>query len=206
MKNFSNQKKKGFTIIEVVTAMAIFTMMIVAFSSAFASSFFGYRNSMLIQKDLEEAQYAANLMAKSLRTSSIIGCGNGNTPGSCDSSTKYTLVRVYDYSQGLCIDYKINNGIIENDYVSLNSREDCANQGSMSGAPLTSNKVFLTGNSSFYVSPSTTGSPAKVGRVTIFFELCPAKSGGGACASNSNEQTRIQTSVSLRDYTVTGIR
>ncbi|PJA87728.1 MAG: hypothetical protein CO140_02745, partial [Candidatus Moranbacteria bacterium CG_4_9_14_3_um_filter_40_7] len=61
---------KGFTLIEMMIAIFIFSLMMIAVTEIFSSSFGGYGNARNIQKDLEDAQFVMGQIAKTLRTSS----------------------------------------------------------------------------------------------------------------------------------------
>jgi prepilin-type N-terminal cleavage/methylation domain-containing protein len=217
--------KKGFTLIEVIVAMSIFAMMIVSFSVAFSGSFFAYRNSRAIEKNLEEAQNEMNLMAKTMRTSTIVGCSKDPSISltiPCTSLNNYQWIRIYDYSQGKCIDYEItgnsnnpSSNLLGKNKVLQASVSDtfanCANTSIYSGSSLVSSPSYLlTGNQEyvaggFYAQPSMP-TPATVGKVTIFFQLCQGNSGNTACLTNITGKASIQTTVSLRDYSYSGIQ
>jgi prepilin-type N-terminal cleavage/methylation domain-containing protein len=63
------QKSAGFTLIEVMVALFVFLIIMLAMSQTFTQTFAGYRNVKAVQRDVENAQFALNLMAKELRTS-----------------------------------------------------------------------------------------------------------------------------------------
>src|SRR3989304_59518 len=95
---FSRCICKGFTLIEAVVALFVFLIIMLSLSSTFTQSFSGYRNTRMVQKDVENAQFALNLMAKELRTSTVVSsAGSSNT------------VKFYDHSQNICFEYKIED-------------------------------------------------------------------------------------------------
>ncbi|MCX6765711.1 MAG: type II secretion system protein [Candidatus Moranbacteria bacterium] len=183
---------RGFTLIEVIVAMFVFVIIMTTVSGIFGRAFQGYRSAKVIQRDLEAAQYAINLIAKSLRTSSVASpIGQNLTTSS---------VRIFDYSQNKCIRYAFSGTEI-----TLESADDpgdsapdkidwCTTTSLSSPASITSGTV--TGN--FY---STSSDPTIVGKVTIALKVCPVT----GCDGNPRDEAKIQTSVSLRDYTETGL-
>lgn len=77
--------------IEALVAIFIFSLATAMLAGAFSSFFKNYTNSKKIQRDIENAQYAMNLMAKTLRTSSLV-------------TTSFPL-ETFDFSQSKCIVY-----------------------------------------------------------------------------------------------------
>ncbi|MFA5777503.1 MAG: prepilin-type N-terminal cleavage/methylation domain-containing protein [Parcubacteria group bacterium] len=195
------RNKKGFSLLEVMTAMFIFVLVMMAVSISFSSLFGGYSSAKSIQKDLESAQYSMNLMAKSLRTSSIV---DPNSPGNV------SRIIFYNYSEKKCVSYRFNEGKLQmaevddpNDGISGSTFSEKRDWCSTVTFSEYSNLVAKNVNSlSFYVVPSddTAGSEV-LGKVTISIEIC-ASSG---CSSAKKDVARIQTSVSLRTYKEAGI-
>lgn len=190
---FLKKKQRGFTIIEVVMSLAVFLIVMVATSGIFSSIFSGYKNTKSIQRDTENAQYALNVMAKELRTSSIA------TPA---IAATVSAVRFYDYSQNICISYRISGSNLEYAsiaptgavLITLDTAAKKLNfcQTATLSAYTTVSTGIVTG--SFVVTPSTVGS-VSVGKVTVALQI----------AEGTNHAARIQTSMSLRDYNYTGI-
>lgn len=173
---------------EIVLAVSISIIVIVSTSAVFSRFYSTYRNTKGIQRNLESAQFALNLMAKTIRTSSAIDFSS-NT------------LRIYTYSDGgKCIGYRVSGGRLqssvsslpagETDYKVWCSAEDLSSGYSdVSGANVNSLQ--------FYVVPSDPdSSPKIIGKVTISMEVCS----NSGCAGAGNDRSRIQTSVSLRDY------
>lgn len=91
----TRRKHPGFTLIEVMVAMTAFTIIVMGTMQIMAQSTKSYRSQKSIQTNLESAQFALNLMAKELRTSSIINPGASS-------------IVFFDYSQNRCIQYSID--------------------------------------------------------------------------------------------------
>jgi prepilin-type N-terminal cleavage/methylation domain-containing protein len=184
---------KGFTLIELIISMAIFVIMMVAITQIFAKTFQSYRKNKLIQRDLESAQQAINLIAKTLRTSKV------KFPVA-DTALGNSIV-VFDdsHSSNKCIRYSIAGGRIRQQ--STNDTDaTCSN-----GSAFPANYTYLTDSSSVFVNTlnfaTVLTTTSKMGKVTINTAVCPA---GTACAAG-NDKVNIQTTVSLRDYSNAGI-
>lgn len=185
-------RSRGFTLIEVVVALFVFTLLMSSVAGIFSSTFLGYQSARSSQRDTENAQYAINAMAKELRTSSI---ANPTTPGAGPS------VRFYDYSQDICFNYRIQNGNLEVASVApadpsllVTAADKLAFCSSASmGAYTTVTTGVVTGT--FVVTPSSAALPISVGKVTVALRI----------AEGTRHEARLQTTASLRDYGLTGL-
>jgi len=188
-KKTNNAKKNGFTLIEVLVSIFIFSLLMVVTFDFFSSSVFGYRNSKAIQRDLESAQYAMNIMTKTLRTSKVI-------------DSNLNMIRVYDYSRktgtGKCIVYQFSGDKL----VSGSSNVADTNETLCTSALLIQTKEITASyinNFEFNVVPSSaTSSPKMVGRVTISAEVCATLNCAGT-VYGEKDVARIQSTVSLRN-------
>jgi prepilin-type N-terminal cleavage/methylation domain-containing protein len=174
---------RGFTLIEVIVSLFIFSIMMVVVSQVFASAFSGYRSTRAIQRDIDNAQYSLNIIAKELRTSSVVNPASGNLVNS-------SFVQFFDHSQSKCFRYRISGGNLQ--VASANVADVAA----CSGATLSTFTNITTGviNGSFRVTPSTSA-PAHVGKVTVSLDI----------SEGSTHHARIQTTVSLRDFGMSGL-
>lgn len=195
-----SKNKKGFSFIEIIIAIFIFSLMMISVAGIFSNSFGGYRSARVIQKDLEDAQFIMNQMAKILRTSSI------SNPGSLPASS----IIVFDYSQNKCFKYqrtsdkKISIGSVDPPLVEtppssarIEFEKDTAawcKDKSFSLEPMAA--FHIENTAPFYVISSSDG---ELGKVTISLSICQNAS------SCSKDQINIQSSVSLRDYYKAGI-
>lgn len=172
--------RQGFTLIEILVALFIFTLLMVTTSQIFASAFSGYQATRAIQRDVENAQFAIGILVKELRTSSIVS-----------GSATRTYVQFFDYSQNRCFHYRISNGALEVSRVSVSDRAAC-NSRNFSSSPFT---AVTTGTVTgfFRATPSTTTGP-EVGKVTVSLDI-----------QEGVHHVQIQTSASLRDYGYIGL-
>lgn len=177
----TRKKLKGFTLIEVLVSLFVFTIVMTAASGIFASSFSGYRYSKNIQRDVENAQFIMSILAKELRTSTVV-----SPTGITNSSS---AVQFYDHSQGRCFNYRINGGAIQ---VASNNAIDAGDCSGMSPSPFT---TISTGtvSGSFYIVTSR-DIPKRVGRMTLTLNI----------REGSTHSADIQTTVSLRDFGADG--
>ena len=182
-----SKQPEGFTLIEVLVSLFAFLIIMTAVTNTFISGFSSYKNTKAAQKDVENAQFAMNSIAKELRTSTVV-------------SSTATTVRFYDYSQGRCIEYQLDAGELK---VSKRAPLDIAlvpTDCTSSGYPLPTAliKSGMPGGSvtgRFRVVPSAS-SPSVVGKVTLSLQI----------QEGSSDMARIQTTVSLRDYSFSGLQ
>lgn len=157
--------------------MFVFTIMMVSVSQISSTTFFGYRNTRAIQRDIENAQFSMNIIAKELRTSSVVSAAGNQTS-----------VKFYDYSQGKCFQYRIVSERLEVDSQDDADTAACRNRVFNSFLPVSTGVIA----GSFQVTPSA---PGTVGKVTMFLDI----------SEGPSHHARIQTTVSLRDFAVSGI-
>ncbi len=178
MRFFSSKKARGFTLIEVLVSLFVFSLMMAAVSQIFATAFSGYRSTRAIQQDIDNTQYSINVIAKELRTSSVVSAA-GNV----------TAVQFYDHSQGKCFRYRINGGNLQ---VASGAAADVGTCSTMALAAFTTISTgVVTG--SFQVTLST-NAPRHVGKVTVALDI----------SEGPTHHARIQTTVSLRDFGASG--
>lgn len=176
-KNILSKNSAGFTLIEVLVSVAIFLIVMAATSYIFTRAFAGYKETKALQHDIENAQYVLNLLAKELRTSSVVSSGAN-------------YVKFIDYSQSICFVYRINGGNFQMVKTAANSFADCSsNMIETSTAYTTISTGTVTGNFSVIRSDPTVGSK-RVGKVTASLVI----------REGTAHVARIQTTVSLRDF------
>ncbi len=187
---------KGLTLIEVLVALFVFAIIMVAASQIFAKAFSGYRNTRATQRDVENAQYALNLITKELRTSTVVGPLNPPFP------RRSNYVKFYDHSQGKCFYYRINSSSLQVASATVSGGiPECRSRNFTTFSTISTGAV--TG--SFRVTPSCSSvlaPPActtdigggigakRVGKVTISLDI----------SEDTTHRARIQTTASLRDF------
>ncbi len=208
------KKLKGLSLIEVVASIGVFSLMMVAVAGIFSSSISSSRANRVVERNLENAQFVMNEMAKELRTSTVFGTVLDGTFTSGEDTFASPLVgskiRFYDYSQSLCLEYQYDNS---NGATAIRKRSntlgtfvadtldaDCVS--ALSTAPWTAMSPTPGYTSpSFMVVKSSDGggnsANARVGRVTMIFVV--------KATATAPQSVTLQTTVSLRDYANSGI-
>jgi prepilin-type N-terminal cleavage/methylation domain-containing protein len=201
-----NHNKKGFSLIELMMAVSIFVIIILAVTGIFSSSMGGFHKAKIVQKNLEDAEFIMNKLIKVLRTSSI----------DLSSATSSSEIKIYDYSMDMCYKYRFENNKIEvsftqEDSVPLNTFDPlgwCFNSSGVYDyganpepdfSPYASMAASYVRGSFFTVPSNKTLGAEKLGKVTVSMELCRDP----GCLLE--DRIRIQSSVSLRDYYNSGI-
>jgi len=182
------QNARGFTLVEILVSTFVFILVITMVSVVFSSEILAYRSAKAIQRDLENAQFTVNLIAKTLRTSTII-------------SASSSQVRVYDFSQAECIEFRFQNNVVETRATAV-TNDDFTTNG-CGDAPSGSWASFTTGvvEGAFDVVSSSETPSKVIGQATISMTVYPP----GGSSAPEDDKVRIQTSVSLRDYAEAGI-
>lgn len=192
------KNRKGFSLIEMMLAVLIFSLVMTATMSVFVSVIKVKSRAKDAQRNMEDAKYALELMSKTLRTSTIISCNNIDKD-QCGNSI-VNSIEVYDYSQNLCVRYLYNTGT---DKLSWGTR-DAGASGVDGCNPAPAAVNALTGSFITYWRVVAKPSDATtVGQVTITLQMC-SKS-GATCAGTNVDTFTAQTTVSLRDYKEVGI-
>lgn len=184
MKGFWKKSYRGLTLIEVIVSLFIFSLMMVAVSQIFAKAFSGYRNTRATQRDVENAQYALNLLSKELRTSTVVAPLSGPFPRSSQT------IKFYDHSQGRCFYYRANSP--QNPYTLQVASALATSVSNCQTMNLTTFSTISTGRveGSFRVTPSQGGGSKRAGKVTISLDI----------SEDATHRAQIQTTASLRDF------
>ena len=182
----NKKNKRGFSLIEMLVSILIFSILMMMISGTFAGFYRNYSRQKKAQKDVENAQYILNFMAKRLRTSNIIAFPS-NPQGALSSSDN---LDTYDYSQGQCIRYSLGSDKIIKYAIAPSSTGDPSgcDFNSVTYMNLSSNNI---NNAYVYVSPIS-GDDKK--KVTVVLYVQQDVAGPGQDTS----EIPIQSSVSLR--------
>lgn len=173
------QKVRGFTLMELLVALFIFSIVMMATAQIFAKAYSGYHMTKRVQHDLENAQYAINILAKKLRTSSVVS-GSG--------SQQY--IQFFDHSPTppRCIRYRISSNALEVAESVATDVSQCDSMSLSSFVPVTTGTV--TGSFLATESAPVGGPPTRVGKVTISLSV----------SEDAAHSAHIQTTISLRDF------
>lgn len=192
-KNKSKINKKffkGFTLVETLVAVFVFSLAITMLAGTFSSFLKNYAEAKKAKKNVENAQYAMNLMAKTIRTSFIDSVSAGFLNLDSASGT-YKPLDVYDYSQGKCIRYRISNHILQSATGDSNTPGDPATC-QFSNLPPFVNLTddIIESNSVSAVPTNASVNPILKGRVVVSLEIRDA--------AQASDSFPIQMTVSLR--------
>ncbi|MFA6160369.1 MAG: prepilin-type N-terminal cleavage/methylation domain-containing protein [Parcubacteria group bacterium] len=177
MKNNKNKKNKnyqGFSLLEMLISVFIFVVTIITAVSIFVNVASARQQSRKIQKNMEDARTALDLMAKNMRMSVGLNQKASNE------------IYMFNSSQGICIDYKFEDGSLKMGQNSpVGDSTDCSssNVGAYNLTPITSDNV----SGKFMITQtSSTSDPKVIGKAVIIMKI--------------DEVANIQTTVSFRDY------
>lgn len=178
---------RGFSLLEVLLATFIFSIVMVSVTVYFAGIARANQNSKRLQQNLEDVRFAMNRIAKVLRTSVVIS--PKETAG-----TSVSTVRVFDYSQSKCFQYEfVSSGMMEyeaNPPSGTTDEKAWCETAALSSVPLVSVSSGASLQGTFFVSTSEdTASNERAGRIMMNAKITRA----------SNSST-IQTTVSLRNF------
>jgi len=110
-------------LVEMIVSVFIFSILMMMISGTFVGFYKNYSKQKKVQKDIENAQYILNFMAKTLRTSYIAN----SSASPFDLSV--TSLDTYDYSQGRCIQYFLQDNMVKYSLVPATDPLDCAFEG-----------------------------------------------------------------------------
>ena len=178
--------KKGFSLIEMIISIFVFSILMMMIAGTFAGFYRNYSKQKKAQKDIENAQYILNFMAKRLRTSVIVSSpsGAGNSQGV--PLTKDNTLDTYDYSQGQCIRYSLDEKIMKYSLSFAAKPDDCSFSNTYQS--LSSNNI---NRAHVYVVSSGGGDKGKV-TIVLYVQQDTASPG------QDTSEIPIQSSVSLR--------
>lgn len=164
--------KSGFSLVESMIAVFIFSLVAIMLTGVFSGFLKSYKSAKKAQRSAESAQYAINLMAKSIRSSTF---APGVTFGPMNQ-----VMRMFDKSRSQCVVYKYayGAGVLQLATPAGTDIASCATPQPGDFRPLT--KAGDIAGVSFIGSASE-------GKILISVDT-----GGG-------EASQIQTTISLRD-------
>ncbi len=174
----------GFTLIEVVVAMGVFSLTMAIVSVVFSQGFASNKNTMNSQKYLENAQYIMNDLVKQLRTSSVIA-----PTGNPATNTNPVSIKFFDHSRSQCVMYQQHTApnYIEKKVGTATTSALCdTTPGFGAATRVTAGEVTMN------LSIRNSSLASRAGLVSMSFLV----GGGGSPVS----PILLQSAVSLRDY------
>ena len=167
--------KCGFTLIETLVSVFLFSLIALMIAGSFTAFLKNYEEAKRMQRNIDNAQFAINLMAKTIRTSDVVLVDANN-------------LGCFDYAQSKCVLYsyasstkklQVSEGTASNlagcNFASMSSLSD-----------ITSTDIVAA---YFNVVPSTTPTYGKVTTALSVRE-----------ATQTTSPLNIQQTASLRNY------
>lgn len=171
----SVKKNSGFSLIESLVAIFIFSLVAAMLAGSFSGFFKTYVSARKAQKNMESGQYVMNLMTKTIRSSTIDPAfvSEGSQLMMFDNSKSECVIYNYDVDGRLKVATSLGDGI-----------DSCVATSSTSFFPLT-NAGEISGVTFAGIPSSEDGTT--VGKLLIKIN------------SSSDNASQMQTTVSLRD-------
>lgn len=166
--------RRGFSLVESLVAIFIFSLISVMLGGAFSGFLKNYIKAKSAQRNSESAQYVMNLMAKNIR--------NGTVDSSFSSGG--STIKIFDNSTAKCVWYSYNAGKIQTYAVGGGTIVDIASCPAAAGTFTDMTKTGEIEALNFRGMPSVTA--AKVGKIMI------------SATVQGGDASRIQTTISLR--------
>lgn len=179
---------RGLSIIELLIAVFIFTLIITAATSTFTNTFSVWKKTRQAQIGLENARTALETIGKSIRMSNRLKYDGLGMLSMFNNSQNKCIKYYFNISGGQIVSYKCtpsNNAITDSSY-------DCTANACDIGSNYGNPEILIASGATvdFDVSQTDTDtSNPKVGKATMSISV-----GSGA------QQKHIQTTVSFRDY------
>ncbi|HZZ99218.1 MAG TPA: prepilin-type N-terminal cleavage/methylation domain-containing protein, partial [Candidatus Paceibacterota bacterium] len=104
MKKFSSNQQKGFTLVEMLVASLIFSIIVLAVSEIFVTVLTNQRRAFAAQQIEESGQFAMELMAREIRVSDITDQDSTDC-----SATTLTI----DHPVNGTVVYSLNSGVLQ---------------------------------------------------------------------------------------------
>jgi prepilin-type N-terminal cleavage/methylation domain-containing protein len=183
--------KKGVTLIEILVAVALFSITVGAILGLFISGIQTQRRILVTRELLDQTSYVLEYMGRYLRmakkdlTGKCLGTAGTNYKIFYDVLNNPSIIRFLNY-QGFCQQFRL-----EGNEIKVLQSSDATEANLVPVAPLTSASLRIN-SLKFYLSGDAPGDILQP-MVTIFLEI----QGGGIAATQPKIQ--IQTSISQRN-------
>lgn len=163
LNDLSSNTGRGFTLIEIVVAMGIFSILLLIMLGIFSRSTFIQRRDIAEQKLQEDIRFALELLSREART----GYGNTFTTAIGDSSSVY-----FANQNSVCVNYRKTSETLERaEATTATFPADCTQASYGTYLPLLSKDVHVTALT-FIAQPSDVDSDFQLsqGFITVNME------------------------------------
>ena len=194
--------KRGYTLIEVMVAVGIFTIVIAAPTGFFVSSLKGQQKALASQEVLDETSYALEYISRSLRMAKKeLNCESKLTPNTCvclknaGYGTNYELIHE-DEKKGIKFTNYRNQ--CQEFFLDINDNRLKEVKDGGEAIPLTSDDLEIV---SFKIVPQDSWgqNDNKQPKITLFLEV----KGIESARPELQPKIQIQTTISQRNLDVT---
>jgi len=195
--------KRGYTLIEVMVAVGIFTIVIAAPTGFFVSSLKGQQKALASQEVLDETSYALEYISRSLRMAKKeLNCANKLEPTTCAClknagyGTNYELIHE-DKKKGIKLTNYRNQ--CQEFFLDINDNRLKEVKDGGEAIPLTSDDLEIV---SFKIGPQQDSwgqNDNKQPKITLFLEV----KGIESARPELQPKIQIQTTISQRNLDVT---
>jgi len=180
-------KKEGYTLIEVLVAIAMFSIAITISTSFFISSFRNQNRALSIRETIDNTSYIMEYITRALRMT------RKDKDGSCiTAGTNYEITRG---EKGIKFKNYEEPSVCQEFYWEINDDRLYESKDGAAGLPLTSSDLEVT-LFQFRLSGESQ-SESEQPRVTVLLEIAKKSPSG-----TSFSQTRVQTTISQRNLDV----
>lgn len=180
-------KKEGYTLIEILVAIAMFSIAIAISTSFFISSFRSQNRALSIRETIDNTSYVMEYITRALRMT------RKDRDGSCIAAgTNYEITRG---GKGIKFENYQEPPVCQEFYWEVNDDRLYESKDGAAGIPLTSSELEVT-LFQFHLSGELQ-SDNKQPRITVLLEVAKKNPSGP-----SFSQTRAQTTISQRNLDV----
>jgi len=146
MRSVNKQKKdKGFTLVEMLVAIAIFGLLAGAFTGFMLSALQAQRRILVTQELLNNASYVLEYMSRSIRMAKKDINSQCITAGQNYSSDGLSL-KFLNYQQDECQEFFLEGGILKEKKTRLNGSSESTNDLTPANLQVTNFEVKVTGD------------------------------------------------------------
>jgi prepilin-type N-terminal cleavage/methylation domain-containing protein len=195
MKNFFRQNNQGFTLVEMMVAIAVFSIVMITAMSALLNVVDANNKARAIKTAINNVSFALEGISKDMRMGTDYNCGSGSEPdGDCLSGgniIKYRSIRADEETIGPLTQYKYVYYKFDNDQLEECLEKDglvCNYNGPFT--PITSSEVKIEKAVFYVLGTDNTLSPKPQPRLIL------TVSGRAGDKEKISTEFDLQTSVS----------
>lgn len=183
--------QRGFTLIEILVVVAIFSIIIGIFSGLLGSAIRAQRQNLAVQEVLNQSSYAVEYMSRALRMAKKDDIELNGTTKDCLAGSKVNYATTTTGQGG--IEFRNYNNVCQEFYLEDNKLWENKNATTSLTSSKLQVKAFNINLAGVSQPPGDTNQP----RVTISLEI-----ENPSAAPEASPKIRIQSSVSQRDLDI----